>query len=66
MKAQKVSFPDYQVTDMLYELGGFLAPGESMMVTYEYGKYVVEFEHEENFNDLNMPEDLLKLLQRVS
>lgn len=65
MRAQKVSF-DSQVTDMLYELGGFLAPGENMIVTYENGKYVVEFNHEQIFDDFSMPKDLLKLLRRVS
>ena len=66
MRATKVSFPDNQyTTNMLYELGSFLDPGENMIVTYENGKYYVEFEHEEVFDDFSMPADLLKLLTCV-
>ena len=66
IRATKVSFPDNQyTTNMLYELGSFLDPGENMIITYENGKYYVEFEHEEVFDDFSMPADLLKLLTCV-
>jgi len=65
MKAKKVSF-DSQASGFLDELADFLDPGESMIVTYENGKYVVEFNHEQIFDDFSMPKYLLQLLQRVS
>lgn len=65
MKAQKVSF-DSQAIGFLDELAAFLDPGENMIVTYEDGKYFVEFEREENIDEFNFPDDLLPMLRRVS